>query len=174
MSEENRVQIHELISSIWSSVLEEISESRDLSVADLNTIADTLGARTPEMAVSSGLVDEILYFDQYEKRLKQASGTDVDDQNYISLTDYAQASSGKKLQKRQDKIAVVFAQGEMFYGEGDKDRIGQGIIVRALKKAREAENVKAIVLRVDTPVEMHSLPILSGASSCWPRKQNLW
>ncbi len=152
MSEENRTQIGELISSIWSSVLDEISESRNLTVAELNTIADTLGARTPELAVSSGLVDEILYFDQYEERLKEASGTEIDnDQNYISLTDYAKASSGKKLQKGKDKIAVIFAQGEMFYGEGDENRIGQGIIVRALKKAREADNVKAIVLRVDSP-----------------------
>ena len=152
MSEENRIQISELISSIWTSVLDEISDSRDLSVTELNTIADTLGARTPELAVSSGLVDGILYFDQYEERLKEASGTEMDeDQNYISLTDYAQASSGKKLKKGKDKIAIIFAQGEMFYGEGDENRIGQGIIVRALKKAREAENVKAIVLRVDSP-----------------------
>lgn len=152
MSEENRTQIQQLISSIWSSVIDEISESRNLSVTELNTIADTLGARTPELAVSSGLVDGILYFDQYEKRLKEASGTDLDeDQNYISLTDYTQASSGKKLQKGKDKIAIVFAQGEMFYGEGDADRIGQGIITKALKKARENEDVKAIVLRVDSP-----------------------
>ena len=152
MSEENRTQIKELISSIWNSVIDEISESRDLSMADINTIADTLGARNPEFAVESGLVDGILYYDQYEERLKEATGTSADDdQNYISLSEYVKASGGKKIRKGKDKIAVIFAQGEIFYGEGDKDIIGQGIMVRAIKKAKENESVKAIVLRVDSP-----------------------
>ena len=152
MSEENRMQISELINSVWNSMVSEISESRDISNEDINIIADTLGARNPEYAVSSGLIDEILYYDQYEDRLKQATGTDLeDDQNSISLSDYIQVSNGKNLRRGKDKIAVIFAQGEIFYGEGDKDFIGQGILVRALKRARESESVKAVVLRVDSP-----------------------
>lgn len=152
MSEENRSQIRELIGSIWNVVTGEISESRGLSLAEINNIADTLGARKPEFAMANGLIDGILYYDQYEERLKAVSGTDADDdQNYITLTDYVQVTKGKKLKKGKDKIAVIFAQGEIFYGEGNQDVIGQGIVVRALKKAREDEKVKAIVLRVDSP-----------------------
>lgn len=152
MSEENRTQISELIGSIWNSVLAEIAQSRGLTSEELNKIADTLGARKPEFALASGLIDGILYYDQYEERLKQASGTDLDDdQNYISLTDYISVSNGKKLRRGKDKIAIIYAQGEIYYGEGDQDIIGQGIIVRAIKKARDNENVKAIVLRVDSP-----------------------
>ena len=152
MSEENRTQISELISSIWKTVISDIAQSRSLTSEELNRIADTLGARTPEFAVANGLIDGILYYDQYEERLKEASGTDLeDDQNYISLTDYIDVANGKKLRRGSDKIAVIYAQGEILYGEGDKDRIGQGVMVRAIKKAKENEDVKAIVLRVDSP-----------------------
>ncbi len=62
MSEENRTQIKELISSIWNTVVEEISESRDLSISSINQIADTLGARNPDYAHKTGLIDQVLYF----------------------------------------------------------------------------------------------------------------
>ena len=152
MSEENRTQISELINSVWISLIDEISTSRGISTSDINTIADTLGARNPEYAVRSGLIDGILYYDQFEERLKEASGTDLDDdQNYISLTDYITVSNGKKLRRGDDKIAVIYAQGEILYGEGDQNYIGQGMIVRAIKKAKESDNVKAIVFRVNSP-----------------------
>lgn len=152
MSEENRSQIQELISSIWTSVVQEISDGRNLSVEEINTIADTLGGRSPEYAHKNGLVDDILYNDQYEERIKLASGTDADDdQNYVSLLDYVEEANGKKLRKGKDKIAVIFAQGDIYYAEGDQNIIGQGIMVKALKKVRDDKNVKAIVLRVDSP-----------------------
>ena len=152
MSEENRTQIKELISSIWNTLVEEISESRELSVASINQIADTLGARNPAFAKKSGLIDEILYFDQYEKQLKALTGTDEEDElNYISLSDYAESKRGKKLRKGKDKVAIIFAQGDIFYGEGDQNVIGQGIMVRAIRKARDDKNVKAIVLRINSP-----------------------
>ena len=152
MSEENRTQISELINSIWNTVIADIAQSRSLTSEELNRIADTLGARTPEFAVANGLIDGILYQDKYEERLKEASGTALDDdQNYISLTEYIDVSNGKKLRRGSDKIAVIYAQGEILYGEGDKNIIGQGIMVRAIKKARENDDVKAIVLRVDSP-----------------------
>ena len=152
MSEENRTQIKELIHSVWKSIVGEIAVSRGIGENDINIIADTLGARNPEYAVSSGLIDEILYYDQFEDRLKEATGTDLDDdQNTINLTDYITVSNGKKLKRGDDKIAVIYAQGEILYGEGDKDFIGQGMLVSAIKKAKENEKVKAIVLRVDSP-----------------------
>ena len=96
MSDENRTQIYELISSIWKSVVGDISESRGLEVEEVDKIADDLGARTPELAVSNKLVDDILYYDQYETRLKNATGRTSDEKmNYISLKDYTQLASGK-------------------------------------------------------------------------------
>ncbi len=152
MSDENRTQIKELLTSIWDVILDDVSASRNISRADLNTIADTLGGRTPKLAVASGLLDGTLHFDQYEGLLKEKMGVGENDElNYVSLTDYIQNTNKNKLLSGSDKIAVIYAQGEIFFGEGGKDYIGQGLIVDALKKAAKNENVKAIVFRVDSP-----------------------
>ena len=152
MSEANRTQIKELISSIWNVMAADIGEARNISEAAINTIADTLGARTPAYAKASGLVDDILFYDQYEAQLKMATNTETDEKlNYISLNDYLDYSNTKKIYKGDDQIAVIYAQGEILYGEGGATIIGQGIINKALIKARENDKVKAIVLRVNSP-----------------------
>ncbi|MDT0539272.1 signal peptide peptidase SppA [Croceitalea sp. P059] len=152
MSDENRSQIKELITSIWTSMLEDISETREIDIKSLNTIADTLGGRMPKYAVASGLIDGTFYFDEYESMLREQSGIDADAKlNYVSLEDYSTIANTKSIRSGTDKIAVIFAQGEILYGEGGKDYLGQGVINRALKKARDNDNIKAIVLRVDSP-----------------------
>ncbi len=152
MSDANRTQIKELIQSLWSSMVSDIAVGRGISETDLNIIADTLGGRSSVYAKKSGLLDDIIFYDQYEKKLAEAlslsEGADI---NYIGLDDYARYSNKKTLKSGMDKIAVVFAQGEILYGEGGPDIIGQGIINKALIKAREDKNVKAIVLRVNSP-----------------------
>jgi len=106
----------------------------------------------PKYAVASGLLDGAIHFDEYEEKLKNKLGLTQDDEiNYVGLADYAHKASKRKLNKGTDKIAVIYAQGEIFYGEGGKAYIGQGLIVDALKKAAKNENVRAIVLRVNSP-----------------------
>ncbi|WP_158975610.1 signal peptide peptidase SppA [Cellulophaga sp. L1A9] len=152
MSEANRTQIKELLSSLWGSMVDEISVSRRMTPENLNVIADTLGGRMPQLAKQSGLVDDVLFFDEYENKLKNAVKIALDeDINYVSLEDYIDTANKTKLYKGDDKIAVIYAQGEILYGEGGPDVIGQGIINKSLKKAREDESVKAIVLRVNSP-----------------------
>lgn len=152
MSPENREQIAALLESVWASMVTEISEGRDLSAETLNNIADTLGARLPEYAHASGLVDGVLYEDEYENRLKFATGTDFEDkQPVISVQDYMKRSSKRKIYSGKDKVAIIYAQGEIMYGEGGSNIIGQGLITKALRKARENSQVKAVVLRVNSP-----------------------
>ena len=152
MSEENRTQIKELLGSVWNQMLTDIADSRNVSIADLNTIADTLGARTPQMAMNSGLLDGLRYQDEYQNDWKEALGVgQEEDINVISLSDYVSVTKTKDLLAGKDKIAIVFAQGEILYGEGNRDVIGQGTLMRALRKARENDNVKAVVLRVNSP-----------------------
>lgn len=152
MSEANRTQIKELLDALWHSMLTNISKSKDISVEDLNHIADTLGTRTSKYAALSGLIDEVVYFDEYESMIKEKMGVDTtDDLNYVPISDYIRTASKIKINSGTEKIAVIFAQGEIWYGEGGSDVIGQGIINDALKKAREDKNVKAIVLRVNSP-----------------------
>ncbi len=152
MSDANRMQLKELIGSLWNSMVSEISEERNLSATDLNIIADTLGGRTPQYAKTSGLVDGILFYDEYEQLLRNATALNSEeDIKYVALNDYVKRSNKKITQKGDDKVAIVFAQGEILYGEGGPNVIGQGIINEALIKARDDEKVKAIVLRVNSP-----------------------
>lgn len=152
MSDENREQIASLLESIWGSIVTDIGEGRNRTETDINRIADTLGARLPDYALASGMVDDLIYDDEYESRLKLATGVDADDkQPTISIKDYMKRSGKKKRYSGKDKIAVIYAQGDIFYGEGGPNTIGQGLITRALKKARDNDQVKAIVLRVNSP-----------------------
>lgn len=152
MSDANRSQITALIQSLWNSMVSEISDGRGISEESLNVIADTLGGRFPKYAKMNGLIDDVVFYDEYENILRDALSYGKGDKiNYITIDDYTKYSNKKVLKSGSDKIAVVFAQGEIFYGEGGPNVIGQGIINNALIKAREDKNVKAIVLRVNSP-----------------------
>ncbi|MBD1259553.1 signal peptide peptidase SppA [Maribacter polysiphoniae] len=152
MSDANRTQIKELLGSLWGNMVVDISDGRNISEANVNIIADTLGGRSPKYAKASGLIDDTLFYDQYETKLRSAlSLNEGDEMNMVALGDYLKRSNKKVIQKGDDKIAVVFAQGEILYGEGGPDVIGQGLMTKALKKAVDDDKVKAIVLRVDSP-----------------------
>lgn len=152
MSDANRTQLTSLLQSLWNSMIVDISKTRSISESDLNIIADTLGGRTPKFAKLSGLIDDVVFYDEYESKLASVLELKKDeDINYSTLNDYVKYSNKKVLKSGDDKIAVVFAQGEIFYGEGGPNIIGQGIINEALIKAREDDDVKAIVLRVNSP-----------------------
>jgi len=152
MSDANRTQLTSLLQSLWNSMVGDISKSRSISEADLNVIADTLGGRTPTYAKLSRLVDDVVFYDEYENKLAKALKLDkTADISFSTLNDYVKYSNKKILKSGDNKIAIVFAQGEMFYGEGGPNIIGQGIINEALIKAREDDKVKAVVLRVNSP-----------------------
>lgn len=153
MSPANREQMTVLLNSIWSSVVSDIAKSRKISVDSLNSIANSLGARTPELAKQKHLIDKIAYEDEYHNGIRKALGVEKEEKyNKVSILDYARkvAKEGKNLSEKT-KIAVVYAQGEIKSGEGDVDYIGEGSMRRALEAARNDENVKAVVLRVDSP-----------------------
>lgn len=152
MSEENRQQITALLESFWKEMVSDISYSRNLSTEELNVIADTLGGRSPKFAKLSGLVDGLVHYDEYEGKLKHRMELDQSKElNTISLLKYTRISNTKRLRTGKDKVAVIFARGQILYGEGSPDIIGQGVMVKAIRKAKEDKTVKAIVLRVDSP-----------------------
>ena len=153
MSEANREQITALLNSLWSTVVTDISNSRKIPVAKLNEIADGLSARTPEMAKAQRLVDIIAYEDVYHNAIKkQLKVTGDDDYNKISIADYTQNNITTALSNTSDdQIAIIYAQGEIMGGEGDVTVIGEGSMRRSLQEARKNEDVKAIVLRIDSP-----------------------
>ena len=153
MSEANREQTSKLLNSIWNSVIVDISKSRKIPTDRLNQIADGLLARTPEMAKKEKLVDVIAYEDGYHNDIRKALQVDADeDYNSVSILDYANEVAISNVDfSSKDVIAVIYAQGEIGSGEGDVNVIGEGSMRRSLQEARKDKNVKAIVLRINSP-----------------------
>jgi protease-4 len=134
-------------------MLTDISKSRKIAVAKLNEVADQLGARTPEMAKIQGLVDQVAYEDVYHQDIKKILAiSNKEDYHKISILDYARNNASSALEhSTKNKIAIIYAQGDIGSGEGDVNVIGEGSIRRSLQQARANEKIKAIVLRIDSP-----------------------
>lgn len=153
MSPANREQMTVLLNSIWTSVVSDISKSRKISVDSLNSIANSLGARTPELAKQKHLIDKIAYEDEYHNAIRKALKVEKNEKyNKVSILDYADKVAKTNTDySKKDKIAIIYAQGEIKSGEGDVTYIGEGSMRRSLEEARNDEKVKAVVLRVDSP-----------------------
>lgn len=153
MSPENREQMTVLLNSVWGTIVSDIAKSRNLTVAQLDAIANTLGARTPELALANKLVDKVAYEDEYHNAIRTKLKVDKKEKyNIVSITDYAKtAATSVEDYSKDDIIAVIYAQGEIAGGEGDVNVIGEGSIKRSLEDARNDDDVKAIVLRVNSP-----------------------
>jgi protease-4 len=153
MSDANREQVTALLNSVWNSVIVEIAKSRNISVEKLNEIATGLLARTPEMAKAQKLVDIIAYEDVYHDDIRKKLDVDKDeDYNTVSIADYTKkVVTTSKMSEAKDQIAIIYAQGEIQGGEGDVNTIGEGSMRRSLQDARKNKNVKAIVLRINSP-----------------------
>ncbi|MDY7396272.1 signal peptide peptidase SppA [Aureibaculum sp. 2210JD6-5] len=152
MSDANRIQISSFLNSIWDEMVTDIAESKKKTAEEINTIADSLSARTPEMAIKKNMIDGQLFHDEYNDKLKSLSGIEQDKElSKVTIADYISTGKGRIKSTASDKIAVIYAQGEIMYGEGSLDVIGQEKIIEALKKTREDDKIKAIVLRVNSP-----------------------
>lgn len=152
MSDANKEQIKSFLGSIWEQMLTDIGASRNLTEEKLNHIADELKGRNPKLAKENSLIDHVVYKDKYIEKLKLATGKTEDEElNVIGLEDYIKTGKGILKSSAKDRIAVIYAQGEIIYGKGDENKIGHELIINALQKAKKQKNVKAIVLRVNSP-----------------------
>lgn len=153
MSDANREQTLALLNSVWNSVLSDISKSREISTGKLNEIANGLLARTPEMAKAAKLVDVVAYEDIYHDAIRKMLKVEKDeDYNKVNLLDYTRKTiTNSTAVETKDKIAIIYAQGAIMSGEGDVNTIGEGSMRRSLIEARKDKDVKAIVLRINSP-----------------------
>src|SRR5690554_4752798 len=153
MSDENREQMTVLLNSIWDTFAGVISENRKISLEALNDIATNLNGRNATLALENKLIDKIAYLDEYHNGIRKALELKLDDKiNEVEILDYVKEVGLKRTKVgSKDQIAVIFAQGEIRSGEGSVNIIGEGSINRALKAARSNDNIKAVVLRVNSP-----------------------
>ncbi len=150
MSEANREQMDKLLGSVWGQILSGISQSRNVSVEQLNQIADNLETIfNAEKALQYGLVDNLYYKDQVLDELKGLTGSNKSI-NAVGNAKYAKSYNVKSPSKNE--VAVIYASGQIFDGKGNEDEnIYSENLSKIIRKAREDNNVKAVVLRVNSP-----------------------
>lgn len=151
MSDANREQIKKYLGTSWSNIVEAISASRNIPADSINALTDRLDFYTTQQFKSWGYFDDAIYEDQMLALLKQACGIEPEQKlHQIQLTDYQKiVSSLEKQSYSPDKIAVVYAQGEIGLEQTAKS-IGPDL-AKSIRKARLDKNTKAIVLRVNSP-----------------------
>jgi protease-4 len=150
MSDANRTQVETYLGSLWNHMVDGIAKNRNITSKDINDMANNLSIRSPEDAVKYKLVDALKYEDEvFSDIRKNISLSESDKINFVSLNKYSGVAKESKISK--DKIVVIYAVGEIESGEGDDSKIGSVRIAKAIRDARLDKNVKAIVLRVNSP-----------------------
>jgi protease IV len=148
MSQANRYQSRTFLNSIWNTLLTEVSRDRNLSIEELNRMANNLEIRFPEDALGK-FVDQLAYEDEVLDLLKKKVGIKESDKLKFLTLDKYEPKSDSKL--KASKIAVIYANGSISSGEGDDDQVGSASLAKAIKDARLDDKIKAIVLRVNSP-----------------------
>jgi protease-4 len=168
LSPENREQLTELLGDLWTDLIADMAEGRGLQPADVQKVVDAQGIIRPEAAKAARLIDRTAYRDQIIDELKAKTGRKGSTESFkrISLVDYAKNArdpgppAPKKGEKTADqtkpkqlsgRVAVVYAEGEIVDGEGERGYVGGTKFARELRRLRQDSDVKAIVLRVNSP-----------------------
>ncbi|MBP9991039.1 MAG: signal peptide peptidase SppA [Bacteroidales bacterium] len=146
MSDANRIQIRTYITSIWNHVTEGIAAQRNLTVNQVNEIADNLSGYLANDAVNQRLIDTMLFENDIKTILKKDYGC----KRIVSTSKYAKSITPNK---SKNKIAVIYAEGDVVDGKsnGYQTAVYSDDIVEAFEQAAKDKDVKAIVLRVNSP-----------------------
>lgn len=150
MTEPNRAQSIEIISYLYNQLLQKTSEARHIDTATLQAYADSFLIQTGSDALRYRLVDGIKYDDEVQDEIKQKLNIKKDAKiNFVPIGKYAQAVN-YKTGKGTNRIALIYAQGDIVDGRGDQGQIGSETFRALVRKARLDKDVKAIVFRVNS------------------------
>ena len=154
LSQENRQQTQALLSDLWGEFVTTVGKSRKITPGQLQAIADYQGEFTASEARTRRLVDKVAYLDEVVADLKQLTGSSEEDKSFrqIRLNTYAKVED-KDFKKRtsKNKIALVYAEGEIVNGQGSGQQVGGDRLARQLRQLRQDEDIKAVVLRINSP-----------------------
>jgi protease-4 len=151
MSEYNRLQTRSFLEDIKAIMIEQITKNRKLSPEKLDAIIAGLEGRTGEKCLENGLVDGLMYKDQMDDFLRQKLGLAEDKKlKFVTLSKY-NALADIEVKSSKDKIAVVYAEGDILYGSDDAGAVTDKKYIKMLSKIRQDKNIKAVVLRVNSP-----------------------
>lgn len=151
LSDKNKQQIREYVNDLYDEFIEDISASRGVSEADLKRTADQYLIRQPSDAVKYGLADQVAYFDEVIEAMKTEIGLDEDDKlNVFDLRDYVKDNKPRTDFKIKNKVAVIYAEGTILEGPTDLGSIGDDRYTKIIRKIRNDDKVKAVVVRVNS------------------------
>lgn len=149
MTDANRLQLSVLIGDMYGRLLQQTAEARKLDTATLHQYANDYRIQYAADAVKYGLIDGLKYDDEVREEIaKKLGGVKLDKLNFIGLPKYAKAIDFRRDGK--DKIAVIFAQGDIVDGKGDRDMIGSVTYRDLIRRARLDKNIKAVVIRINS------------------------
>jgi len=149
LSPENRLQMEVYINSVFDEVLSSISKSRGITIDKLKSDADQLELRSVSDFIDAGYIDQAVYRDQFYSTMKKRMGISISEKvPLISESKYAKAL--KSTGSSQDRIAIIYASGDIVGGKGDGSQIAADDMAKTLKSVRENDKVKAVVLRIDS------------------------
>ncbi|MFQ4144267.1 signal peptide peptidase SppA [Chlorogloeopsis sp. ULAP02] len=155
LSPENRQQTQKLLDDVWAEWRNAVGSSRNIPATKLQAIADNQAFLEAQQAKTNGLVDKVGYFDEVVADLKQLTGADQDEKSFrqISLSQYTEVRDPSLGTERnsKNKIAVVYAEGEIVDGQGEEGGIGGDRFAKIFRKLRQDKDVKAVVLRINSP-----------------------
>ncbi len=150
MSEANRLQIRTMQHSMWEILRKEISESRKITPAAFDELCQNYTIRNAEDARKNKLVDALLYYDQVLDKLK-VMASDEDKPAFVSMDTYFHSVEENEKNEGRDRIAVIYAGGDIVDGKGDDNSVGGDTYAKLIREARKDKKVKAIVLRINSP-----------------------
>lgn len=154
LSPENRQQTQVLLSRLWVGFLTTVGKNRKITPQQLQAIANNQGELMAPEALQQRLIDKVAYFDEVVADLKKMTGSDAEDKSFrqISLNTYAKVENpSSKQRSSSNKIAVVYAEGEIVDGEGEGQQVGGDNFARQMRQIRQNKEVKAVVLRINSP-----------------------
>ena len=152
MSPENRAQMQALVDDSWKVLLDAICESRGLDANKLNKLASSLAVALPEDALKHGFVDGLIYEDEMNGKFAEY-GVEADKDgsyNIVSLGEYALLNV-KIENYNTPAVGIIYAEGAIYDGNGEDNNVYSANLVKLLKKARNNSDIKAVVLRVNSP-----------------------
>ncbi|HHW60131.1 MAG: signal peptide peptidase SppA [Bacteroidales bacterium] len=150
MSPENREQYTHYANQIWNTIITEVSQARNIPIATLNLIADSLYALNAQYTYNNGMVDTLMTSIEFNNWVENDIGNRV---KPITIGKYIdQNKANIKIDKKTiNKIAIVFAEGEIMMKGSLDGKITAEKMVPLLRKLAEDDNVKAVVLRINSP-----------------------
>lgn len=149
MSDANRQQMQEMVDNMWNVLTDAVASSRSIDKAELNRLADELAVMLPAEAVEHKLIDGVKYADQIDELFKAEYG--IEEPEYITLGEYVAGLTPDVSKLTAPKVAILYANGQVFDGEGSDDNIYGYTFAREVRKAAEDDDIKAVVVRVNSP-----------------------